>query len=227
MFWRNEKGEHDLVIIDDAAQMAFTANILEKDHRTSIEPPRVAIGHFDGDCTSNDDYKLPRWGRVPAASHRLWVVVTSRKLSTGIELVDRISGSPGADGIMASGRSRSAKCDAPSSSVQTRGIIIDEVLSFLTLPGNSPALALASAEWRRRALRRYAMATSHATTQINRRRGEEAISPEFSYRRRVDARRGGANRRRYGENGRADVCGEGWVAHEQHRQSGSVDGDVC
>ena len=34
----------------------------------------------------------------------------------------------------------------------------------------------------------------------------------------------GPNGRRYSENGRADVCGEGWVAHEQHRQSGSVDG---
>jgi hypothetical protein len=26
----------------------------------------------------------------------------------------------------------------------------------------------------------------------------------------------GANRRRYGENGRAEVCGEGWVAHDFH-----------
>ena len=48
-------------------------------------------------------------------------------------------------------------------------------------------------------------------------------SPEFSYRRRVE-HGVGSEQARYGENGRADVCGEGWVAHEQHRQSGSVDG---
>ena len=45
-------------------------------------------------------------------------------------------------------------------------------------------------------------------------------SPEFSYRRRVE-HGVGSEQARYGENGRADVCGEGWVAHEQHRQSGS------
>jgi hypothetical protein len=72
VFWSTEKGEHDLVIIDYAVEMASTANILEKDHRTSIKPPRLTIGHFDSDCTSHDDYKLPRRGRMPAASHRLW-----------------------------------------------------------------------------------------------------------------------------------------------------------
>jgi len=49
------------------------------------------------------------------------------------------------------------------------------------------------------------------------------VSPEFSYRRRVE-HGVGSEQARYGENGRADVCGEGWIAHEQHRQSGSVDG---
>jgi hypothetical protein len=31
----------------------------------------------------------------------------------------------------------------------------------------------------------------------------------------------GPNKRRYSENGRAEVCGECWVAHEPHRQFGS------
>ena len=56
------------------------------------------------------------------------------------------------------------------------------------------------------------------------RRAAHILSPEFSYRRRVE-HGVGSEQARYGENGRAeDVCGEGWVAHEQHRQSGSVVG---
>jgi len=51
----------------------------------------------------------------------------------------------------------------------------------------------------------------------------EAASPEFSNRRRVE-RGAWVSRRRYDEIRRADVCGEGWAAHEQHRQSGSVVG---
>ena len=50
-----------------------------------------------------------------------------------------------------------------------------------------------------------------------------SANPEFSYRRRVEYGVG-SEQARYGENGQAGVCGEGWVAHEQHRQSGSVDG---
>jgi hypothetical protein len=72
VFRHNEEGEHDLLIIDYVVQMASSAYVLEKDHRAGVEPPRLAIGHFDSDCTSYNDCELPRWGRVPAASHRLW-----------------------------------------------------------------------------------------------------------------------------------------------------------
>ena len=71
MLRHNEDGEHDLMIVDYAVEMASIADILEKDHRTSIKPPRLTVGHFDGYRTSHDDYELPRRSRVPAASHRL------------------------------------------------------------------------------------------------------------------------------------------------------------
>jgi hypothetical protein len=67
------------------------------------------------------------------------VVVIRRKLSTGIEPVDRISGSPNAVGIIVSGRFRSAKCEAPCSSFQTRVMIISGILLSLRCPARPSA----------------------------------------------------------------------------------------
>ena len=69
------------------------------------------------------------------------VAVINRKHSAGIELVAALQEALLPAGAIASGTSRSAKCDAPCSSVQTRGIIMSGILLALWRPVNFPHLS--------------------------------------------------------------------------------------
>ena len=55
MFRNKKDGEHDRLIIDDAVQMASSDDVLEEDHRTGIEPPRLTVRQLDGNCSPYDD----------------------------------------------------------------------------------------------------------------------------------------------------------------------------
>jgi hypothetical protein len=60
VFRDNEERQHDRLIANHSIEMAFAAHVLEKNHRPRIEPPDLAVRHFDGYCTFHHDHKLPR-----------------------------------------------------------------------------------------------------------------------------------------------------------------------